>query len=286
MELVQVLINGVMAGTQLAVPAIGFTAIFAVLRFPNFSIGGMIAVGAYTGLVANTQFGFPLFAAIPLAFLVAGAVGVVTDRTMISGLRPSGPLAAAIGTIAVGMLIENVLRFGFGNEFLNYNIPPVRDWRFGDIRVPPHQVENAAYSLVIMLVLFAFLMFTRAGKMMRAVADNPGLASLKGIDATRTSNIATFIGMGLAGIGGVLIGLDVAIDPLIGTRIMLSVFAAAVVGGLGSIPGAVLGAFIIGLGEELSLLVVPATYRTAVGFLAILLVLSFRPRGLLGERRY
>ncbi len=212
MELLQVLINGMMAGTLLAVPAIGFTAIFAVLRFPNFALGGMMAVGAYAGLVANTSYGWPLLATLPVAFLIAGAVGVLTDKTMISGLRPSGPLAAAIGTIAVGMLLENLLRFGFGNDFRSFNIPPVRDWRFGEIRIPPHQIENAVYALVIMLVLFVFLMFTRAGKMMRAVADNPNLASLKGINAVRTSDIATFIGMGLAGIGGVLTGL---ILPLI-----------------------------------------------------------------------
>lgn len=286
MELVQVLVNGIMAGTLLAIPAIGFTTIFAVLRFPNFAVGGMMAIGAYAGLVANTAGGWPLLLALPLAFVVAGSVGVLTDKVMISGLRPTGPLAAAIGTIALGLLLENVLRFFFGNDFRTYNIPPLRDWRFGDIRVPPHQVENATYAIVIMAVLFGFLMFTRAGKMMRAVADNPSLAGLKGINAVRTTDLATFIGMGLAGIGGVLIGLDVAIDPMIGTRIMMAVFAAAVVGGLGSIPGAVVGAFVIGLGEELALLIVAPTYRTAVGFLAILLILSFRPRGLLGERRY
>lgn len=286
MYLAQVLVNGVMAGTLLAVPAIGFTMIFAVLRFPNFAIGGLMAVGAYAGLMANTVGGWPLLLTLPAAFLVSGAIGVSTDRLMIAGLRPSGPLAAAIGTIALGLLLENVLRFCFGNDFRSFDVPPLRDWRFGDLRVPPQQVENAIYALAIMVVLSGFLLFTRAGKMMRAVADNLALAGLKGIDTRRTTDLATFIGMGLAGIGGVLIGLDVAIDPMIGTRIMLSVFAAAVVGGLGSIPGAVLGAFTIGLGEELSLLVVAPTYRTAVGFLAILLILSFRPRGLLGERRY
>ena len=98
--------------------------------------------------------------------------------------------------------------------------------------------------------------------------------------------MANFVGMGLAGIGGMLFGLDTSIDPLTGTRILLSVFAAAVVGGLGSIPGAVLGAFLIGIAEELSLLVVGSHYRTAVGFVAILVVLTLRPRGLLGERAF
>jgi len=119
---------------------------------------------------------------------------------------------------------------------------------------------------------------------MRAVADNPDLARLKGIDPSRIAAIAVMLGAGLAGAGGVLLGLDTSIDPMTGYRVLLAVFAAAVLGGLGSIPGAVVGALALGLAEELSLLVVPATYRTAVGFVAILLILTFRPRGLLGER--
>jgi branched-chain amino acid transport system permease protein/neutral amino acid transport system permease protein len=137
-----------------------------------------------------------------------------------------------------------------------------------------------------MAVLFLFLAFTRTGKMMRAVADNPTLAGLKGIDANKVARLANFVGMGLAGFGGMLIGLDTAIDPLTGFRVVLSVFAAAVVGGLGSIPGAVLGAFVVGVGEEASVLVLDPSYRTAVGFVAILVVLTLRPRGLLGERAY
>lgn len=132
--------------------------------------------------------------------------------------------------------------------------------------------------------MFAFLMFTRFGRAMRAVAENADLARLKGIDPRRIAMIAVLLGAGLSGAGGVLLGLDTSIDPLTGYRVLLSVFAAAVLGGLGSIPGAVFGALALGLAEELSLLVIPSTYRSAVGFFAILLMLTFRPRGLLGER--
>jgi branched-chain amino acid transport system permease protein len=129
-----------------------------------------------------------------------------------------------------------------------------------------------------------FLRHTRFGRAMRAVADNADLARLKGIDPRRIAMVAVALGAALAGIGGVLLGLDTSIDPLTGYRILLSVFAAAVLGGLGSVPGAVVGALSIGIAEELALLVVPATYRSAIGFFAILLMLTFRPRGLLGER--
>ena len=137
-----------------------------------------------------------------------------------------------------------------------------------------------------MAALFSFLAFTRLGKAMRAVADNPTLAAIKGIDADRIARIVNFIAMGLAGLGGMLLGLDTSIDPLTGFRAILAIFAAAVVGGLGSIPGAVVGALTVGVAEELSQLVLPPDYRTVVGFIAILLVLSFRPRGILGARAY
>ena len=133
--------------------------------------------------------------------------------------------------------------------------------------------------VAMMLAVFAFLAFTRIGKAMRAVADNPALAA-QGHQSRRVARMANFVGMGLAGVGGMLIGLDTldrSADRL--PRILLSIFAAAVVGGLGSIPGAVVGALLIGVAEELSLLVLAPAYRTAVGFVAILLVLTLRPRG-------
>ena len=285
-ELLQLLINGLLSGTLLAVPAIGFTAIYAVLRFPNFAVASLATMGAYAGFVANVWFGLPAALALLAAFLAAGAIGVVSDEVVLKRLRPAGPLTVAIASVALTIVLENVVRFSFGNDQLGYDLPVLRDWRFGGLRVGPQQVQNAAAAALMMAALFVFLGFTRTGKMMRAVADNPMLASLKGINADTVARLANFVGMGLAGFGGMLIGLDTSIDPLTGFRVMLSVFAAAVVGGLGSIPGAVAGAFVVGVGEELSLVVLDPSYRTAVGFVAILVVLSFRPRGLLGERAY
>jgi branched-chain amino acid transport system permease protein/neutral amino acid transport system permease protein len=192
----------------------------------------------------------------------------------------------AIAAIALNIALENVVRFVFGNDHRGYELALRRDWHVGVLRVGPQQVENFAIALVAMAAVFLFLAFTRTGKAMRAVADNPPLAGIKGIDADRVARLANLVGMGLAGIGGMLLGLDTSIDPLTGFRVILSVFAAAVVGGLGSIPGAVVGAVTIGVAEELSLLVLAPAYRTAIGFVAILVVLTLRPRGLLGERAY
>ncbi len=287
-DLLQLLLNGLMAGAVLAAPAIGLSAIYAVLRFPNFAVGGMATIGAYAGYVANTALHWPAALCLLVAFLAAGLAGVAADETMLRQLRRTGALTAAIASIALNIVIENAIRFGFGNDLRGYDLPVLRDWHFGPpglrLSLGPQQAADAACAAAAMAVLFLFLGFTRTGKMMRAVADNPALAALKGIDSGLVARLASFLGMGLAGFGGMLIGLDTSIDPLTGFNVMLSVFAAAVVGGLGSILGAVAGAFVVGVGEEMSVAVVPPSYRSAVGFAAIVLVLLLRPRGLLGER--
>ena len=281
----QAVLNGLVSGALLAVPAIGFTAMFAVLRFPNFAVSGVATFGAFAGYLAYAA-GFQMVGSLVVAFAAAGVVGLAFDRAAHLPLVRQGALPAAIASIASGLVLENVVRLGFGNEPRGYDRPIARDMRLGDIRVSPQQLETLCIAVAIMLMVFAALAFTRIGKAMRASADNPELAALKGIRPQRVALMASFVGMGLCGVGGMLLGLDSSIDPLTGTRILLSVFAAAVLGGLGSAPGAVLGALLIGVAEELSVLVVGSTYRAAVGFVAILLMLTLRPRGLLGERAF
>ena len=218
--------------------------------------------------------------------MAAGIVGVASDTLVLRPLRSAGLITTTIASVALTIALENLVRLGFGNALRNYDLPIVRDWRFIGIRVGPQQLEDLAISAAAVTALFTFLAFTRLGKAMRAVADNPTLAAIKGIDADQIARIVNFIAMGLAGLGGMLLGLDTSIDPLTGFRAILAIFAAAVVGGLGSIPGAVVGALTVGIAEELSQLALPPDYRTVVGFIAILLVLSFRPRGILGARAY
>lgn len=283
-QLYQALANGVMTGALLAVPAVGFTTIFAVLRYPSFSIAAYVTLGAFAGWIANTKAGLPALPTLLVAFLAAGILGGLIEDRALRRLRPAGALTVAIASIGLNIVIENVIRFFYGNDLRGFDLPLKPDLRFGPVRIGPQQIENLAMAAAIMVAMFLFLKFTRFGRAMRAVADNPDLARLKGIDPKAISLAALMLGCGLAGAGGVLIGLDTSIDPLTGFRVLLSVFAAAVLGGLGSIPGAVAGALALGVAEELALLVAPATYRTGIGFIAILAMLTFRPRGLFGER--
>jgi branched-subunit amino acid ABC-type transport system permease component len=282
--LLQALLNGLMTGALIAIPAIGFTAIFAVLRYPSFTIAAYTTIGAFAGWYVNTRFGWGVLPAVIAAAIASGLFSIAGEEKILSHLRPAGALTTAIGSIALNLVLENLVRFFFGNDLKGFDLPLYPDMRFGNLRVGAQQLEDLAIAVAIMALVFLFLRYTRFGRAMRAVADNDDLARLKGIDPQRIAIVAVALGGGLAGLGGVLLGVDTSIDPLTGYRILLTVFAAAVLGGLGSVPGAVVGALSIGVAEEVALLFIPPTYRTAVGFVAIVLMLTFRPRGLLGER--
>ena len=280
----QALVNGLIAGALLAIPALGFSAIFAVLRFPNFAIGALATAGAYFAWIANVTFGLPIVAAIVVAFVSAAIFGAALEYGALERLGRGGALMKAIGSLAMAMVIENLVRFFFGNDLRAFDLPLARDLVFGPIRIGPQQITNFLLALAIMVAVWAFLLFSPLGRSMRAVADNADLARLKGINPRLIALVTVAVGSGLCGVGGTLIGLDTSIDPLLGGRVLLSVFAAAVLGGLGSIPGAVAGAFLIGIVEEFTVLALAPAYRLAVGFIVILVVLVIRPSGLLGSK--
>ena len=283
-DVLQHVLNGLIMGAVVALPALGLTLIFSVLGFVNFSIAAQMTVGAYAGWLVNSHFHWPLVPALGTAFVAAGLIGVIGDRLALVPMRRRSTahtsLMVAIVSIALNLALENALRFGFGSDLYSYDLPIARDVRFGEIRVGPQQLNNLGIALIIAIALAAFFAATRWGKAMRAVADNVDLARLKGIDPQRLSNLATFLGMGQAGIGGALLAIDTSVDPSTGSRLLLIVFAASVLGGMTSLPGAVLGALLIGVFSEVSLSVVPPVYQSAMAFVAILAVLLVRPNGL------
>lgn len=280
----QALANGLVSGTVLAVPAIGFTAIFAIRGYPNFMIGAIATVGAYAGWMANTGAGLSIWPSIAIAFLAAGAIGLLTEKVAVRPLAASGALTMAIASLAVAIVLENGVRFFFSNNLRGFDVPLERDMMLVGIRVGPQQLRNLLMSVGIMAAIWAALKFTRFGRAMRACADNPDLARLKGVEPVRIADITIAVSLGLCGLGGALLAVDASVDPMVGTRLLLSIFAAAVLGGLGSIPGAVIGALSIGIIEEMTVAYLAPAYRLAVSFIVILIVLTFRPQGLVGAK--
>ena len=176
------------------------------------------------------------------------------------------------------------MRFFFSNNLRGFDVPLERDMMLVGIRVGPQQLRNLLMSVGIMAAIWAALKFTRFGRAMRACADNPDLARLKGVEPVRIADITIAVSLGLCGLGGALLAVDASVDPMVGTRLLLSIFAAAVLGGLGSIPGAVIGALSIGIIEEMTVAYLAPAYRLAVSFIVILIVLTFRPQGLVGAK--
>jgi len=279
----QYIVNGIISGGVLALPAIAFSLLYGILRFANFAIGTYLTAGAYIAYAANVTLGLPIYLAFPITMMVSGFLGAGVDRLAFRPMRNRRPLTLAIVSIGVSFILENVARFIWGNEHKSYNIAVLRGMEWGSLRIGKEQVLILCMALVFMILIQVLLRFTRMGKSMRAVADNPMLASVKGIDSEQVILRTSFIGAALAGIAGMMVGVDTAIDPLMGFKHVLSIFASAILGGIGSATAAAGGAFFVGLAEEVSMIWLPATYKSAIGFGMIVLVVLFRPQGLFGR---
>ena len=280
----QYVFNGIVTGGILALPAVAFSLLWRLLRFPNFAVSTYLTVGAYAALVLNAGAHAPLPLAWVGALAATGGVALAVDRFAFRPMRDRRPFSLAIASIGVAFVLENVVRFVWGNDFRAYDVPVARAASVAGLRVGREQLAILGAAVVLMGLSQAFLRRTRLGVAMRATADNPLLAAVKGVPTDRVIAVATFGGGALAGGAGVFLGLDASIDPLMGGGLIISVFAATILGGIGSAPGALAGAMIVGIVEEAGTLVVPPTYKTAIGFVIILAVLLVRPTGLAGSR--
>jgi branched-subunit amino acid ABC-type transport system permease component len=280
----QYIFNGIVTGGILALPAVAFSLLWRLLRFPNFAVSTYLTVGAFAAFALNRGLGWPIEAAWLAALATTGAVALGVDRVAFRPMRDRRPFALAIASIGVAFVLENAVRFAWGNDYRSYDVPVMRAMNWAGLRVGREQLVILAVAVVLMLLAQLFLVRTRLGIAMRATAENPTLAAIKGISTERVIALATFGGGALAGGAGVFLGLDANVDPLMGAGLIISVFAAAILGGIGSAPGALAGALLVGLIEEVGTLVIPPTYKTAVGFAVILVVLLVRPTGLAGSR--
>jgi branched-chain amino acid transport system permease protein/neutral amino acid transport system permease protein len=279
-QFLQFVLNGIISGGILALPAIAFSLLYGILRFPNFAIGTYVTVGGFIAYAANVTFNLPIPIAFLLTMVLSGVLGVGVDQLAFRPMRQRRPLTLAICSIGLSFILENMARFIWGNELRSYNLPVLRNMEWGGVRIGKEQLVILSVSLVFMAMVQLLLKYSRLGKAMRAVADNPMLASVKGIDSEGIILRTSYLGAALTGAAGVMLGIDTSIDPLMGFKLILSIFAAAILGGIGSATAAAGGAFFVGFAEEISIMWIPATYKSAIGFGMIVLVLLFRPAGL------
>ncbi|MAC78183.1 MAG: branched-chain amino acid ABC transporter permease [Rhodobacteraceae bacterium] len=303
--MIQGLLDGILVGSIYSLGAIGLTMVMHMLRFANFSHSELLSLGAYCALVFDKLFGallpvmetnigpltmtWALVLSVLAAMVLTGISAVLIDRLIFRRVRQRGmPQSMVFASFGVALIIRNLigLIFGLSPTFYNNDIAfALVLSRDPMILVKPDQIFVLIAALVCMGILHLVLSRTTFGYAIRAVAENPSLAQVNGIRLNRIITAVWLIGGGLAAAAGVFYGLTNQITPLMGNDLLLPVFAATIVGGIGSVYGAVLGGFIIGIAANLALLIVPSGYSPSFPFLIILVVLMIRPNGLFGEER-
>ncbi len=285
MNFIYQLINGLQVGSIYALVALGYTMVYGIAKLINFAHGDIIMVGAYVALIAVASLHANIWVALLLSILFCVILGVLIERVAYKPLRNSSRMSALITAIGMSMLLENVFLLIFSSNKRPF--PNSFDgvaFTIGDKPISLNTLLTITVSLVLMFVLWFFVQKTKIGKAMRAVSEDTAAAQLMGININTTVSITFALGSGLAAVASVFYSSSYPlVDPYMGVMLGLKAFIAAVLGGIGSIPGAILGGVIMGIAESLTKGYISSTLADAVVFGILILVLLFKPSGLLGK---
>ena len=287
-QFLQQLVNGFSLGSIYALIALGYTMVYGIIKLINFAHCDVYMIGAYVGYFCMTQLRLPFWYALLISMLVCMLLGMAIERAAYKPLRGAPRIAALITAIGVSLLLEYGMMFFVGAGVRSY--PPMTGFMteaydLKGIVVSAQQFIIIGVTVVLMLVLQIIVKYTKIGKSMRAVSTDRDAAELMGVNVNATISFTFAIGSALAGAAGVLVGVYYnSINPLMGVLPGLKAFIAAVFGGIGIIPGAMFGGYFIGMVEVLVAGYINSTYRDAVVFAILILVLIFKPAGLLGKK--
>lgn len=278
----QILVNGVLAGLIYVIMALGFTLVFGIMRIVNFAHGDFYMVGAMVVVVLFGWLGWPFFAAVAAGGLVAAFMGVVLERVLIRPIATS-EIHGMIMTLAIGIILQSLALIFFGPAEQSIARPFSGTWSFLRASVPWDRTVVAVSALVILGGFYALLKFTRVGLAMQAVAQDRDTAALMGIEEGKIYAIAFGTSCFMAGLAGALMAPVFNVGPYMGELAVMKAFVIVILGGLGSIPGAVIGGLLIGLSESvLSTLFNPTTAMIA-SFAIVLMIVIIKPTGLMGR---
>ena len=284
----QQLINGLSLGSLYALIAIGYTMVYGILRLINFAHGDLLMVAAYVAVMGVGLFSWPWPLAFGLAIALTGLLGVLLERGAYRPLRRAPRISLLISAIAASFLLENLALVIFGGLAKPFPVPAACNGSLviGGLYIPRLSLLVPLTTAVFLALLFYIVYRTQAGRAMRAIAWNLEMTSLMGINVNRIIAATFLLGSLLAGVGGVLWSMKYPqVNPFMGILPGLKAFIAAVLGGIGNIPGAVLGGLLLGMLEILIVAFFPswAGYRDALAFALLIILLLARPKGLLGE---
>jgi len=311
--MLQLIADGLVIGSIISLGAIGLTLTFAILRFSNFGHGELLAWGSYLALstlavfaalgltapaapnapsasFAPLSFGWPLLAALLVAAVLTALLALAIDALLFRRLRLQGSITLVIASFGAALAVRNALLFTYGgipryySQELQIALPLVPRSFLGGMRITPDQLFVLGLTAFTVVALHWFLTKSTLGRSMRATADNRELARVAGIDPEAMHRAAWILGAVLAAMAGVFAGLTVQLRPTLGLDLLLPLFAAVILGGIGSVWGAVLGGLIVGLAESFAVAWVGAEWRAAAAFVVLTAMLLVRPRGLFGPR--
>ncbi|MBB6622474.1 branched-chain amino acid ABC transporter permease [Clostridium gasigenes] len=286
MEFSEQLINGLALGSVYALLALGYTMVYGIIKLINFAHGEIYMIGAFSGYFAANTLGFSLVPTLIVAMLISAAAGIIIEKVAYKPLRNSPRITLLITAIGVSLLLQNGMRLIVG----------------ANPKAFPELIRNKVISLggveinsktILLLAVSAFLVFllqfivykTKVGKAMRAASFDTEASQLMGINVNNTISLTFAIGSALAGVAGVLVAISYpSITPYMGTMPGLKAFVAAVLGGIGSIPGALLGGFLMGIIETLTKAYISTSFSDAIAFSVLIIILLIKPSGLLGKK--
>ncbi len=305
--MLQLLADGLVVGSVISLGAVGVTLTYSILRFANFghgeylTWGAYLALGALGGVLAATglpampplgpfSLGWPLIAALPVAAALTAALALAVDWLLFRRLRRGNAISLVIASFGAALALRNLLQFLWGpmpdyyTRELQIALRLVPRDTLGGLRITPDALLVLGITAVTVVAVHLFLARTTLGRAMRATANNPDLARIAGADVEAVIRATWVLGAVLAAVAGIMAGLTSQLRPTLGFELLLPLFAAAILGGIGSVWGAVLGGLIVGLAESVAVPLVGAEYRAAAAFAVLIAILLLRPQGLFGDR--
>lgn len=280
LELQFYFISALIIAATWALPAAGVSLIYGVLRYPNFAVAEYATLGAYLTLALSLQ-GVPFVWAALGSALVTGVLATAVDQVIFRPVRTANPLPPILLSLGLMLILQNVVRFVWGNEVQHYPLTMESPWSIAGFTILPSQAAAIGVAVAILLGLHCMLRFTPFGRDVRAVANNPDLALTTGVEPERVHGGIMFATGSMAALGGVLLGLAGSITPLMGWHVLIPIFAVAILGGLGNVLGTLLAAALLAIVSEFSLFWVQSSYKPAIAFAVLVAVLIVRPGGIL-----
>jgi branched-subunit amino acid ABC-type transport system permease component len=278
---------GLITASVLALASVGLTLQFGVTNFVNFAYGEMLTIGAYLAYVMNTGLHWNIWLAMLISAMLTAVVSVLINRFVIQPfVRRKAPLIILlVVTIGLSLFLMNGVQAIWGPSFKQYNAEPGAIVKLGPVLFTVQQIIILVIAAVAMIAIHLLLKYSKVGKAMRAMSDNSDLARISGIRTARITNLAWILSGFLAGLAGVVLALNVNnFTPALGSQFLFVIFAAVILGGIGRPYGAMLGAIVIGIAMEVSASFMDSAYKTVIAFLILIILLLFRPQGILPSR--